>query len=121
MLASTFNSTIFAVQDIFLNFRTAYVDEMGDLVTGYKAVASNYLQTWFILDAISIFPLDVLVADSQLGILRLFKSVRYCCSPSLQASCRRCGPAELHDPRLGTAELLQLLGGGAVSGDGLCS
>lgn len=80
-------SNLSALQDILLNFRTAFVDEMGDVVTGYRPVASNYLQSWFLIDFVSVFPLDIIVADGQLGLLRLFKSVR--CASALCASWHR--------------------------------
>ncbi|KAF0691279.1 Aste57867_17457 [Aphanomyces stellatus] len=52
---------VFFVLDIFLNFRTAVV-LYGELVQEPRAVAKIYVQTWFLVDFISVFPTDSVVA-----------------------------------------------------------
>ncbi len=46
----------FAV-DIVVNFRTAYYDGSGKLVTDLRMVAKKYLKTWFIIDFVSCVPI----------------------------------------------------------------
>ena len=39
---------------MYLNFRTAYIDKQGNLVTNKKKIATNYLKKWFFIDLISV-------------------------------------------------------------------
>ena len=43
--------------DIFLNFRTGYRTDEGDLVVDPKAIRKNYFATWFAIDIAACFPL----------------------------------------------------------------
>ena len=43
--------------DIFVNFRTAFYDGSGKLVTDNKSIAKQYLKTWFIIDFVSCVPI----------------------------------------------------------------
>ena len=48
---------IYFAFDIFLNFRTAYRTDEGDLVIDPKTIRANYLSTWFAIDIAACFPL----------------------------------------------------------------
>ena len=69
--------------DLVLNFRTAYFSSRGVLVSRPRAVAKHYLKTWFVIDFISAFPLDLVVliflgddAVDQRNLLRVPRMVR---------------------------------------------
>ena len=42
--------------DICLNFRSAYVDASGTLVTNWRHMACHYARTWLAFDSIATFP-----------------------------------------------------------------
>jgi len=46
--------------DMYLCFRTAYIDSHGALVTDRKKIAKHYLSRWFFPDLISILPFNFL-------------------------------------------------------------
>ncbi|XP_049823691.1 potassium voltage-gated channel subfamily H member 8 isoform X2 [Aethina tumida] len=46
--------------DIVINFRTTYVNRKGEVVSNWKAIAKNYLRTWFIVDFLAALPFDLL-------------------------------------------------------------
>lgn len=56
----------FAV-DIVVNFRTAYYDDTGKLVTDLRMIAKKYLKTWFMIDFVSCVPIGYifLIIDSN--------------------------------------------------------
>lgn len=57
--------------DIFINFNTAYKDEINNIVDDRKTVAKTYLTGWFIIDFLSIFPLDlIIVASNGAGVAK---------------------------------------------------
>lgn len=43
--------------DMYLNFRTAYIDKRGNLVTNRRRIAKAYLSKWLLPDLISVLPL----------------------------------------------------------------
>ena len=45
--------------DIFLSFFTAFYDSDLKVVTDRPTIAKNYLTSWFIIDAVAIFPFDL--------------------------------------------------------------
>jgi hypothetical protein len=47
--------------DIVINFRTAYRDEVGDLVTNPKKIAKHYLKSWFAIDVAACFPVTYII------------------------------------------------------------
>lgn len=47
---------IFFYLDFILNWFSGYRDEDQKVFMEYKAIAVNYLKTWFIIDFVSIFP-----------------------------------------------------------------
>eukprot|EP01083_Nonionella_stella_P084474 233852_1 len=57
--------------DIFISFRTGYVDKYDRLriITDPRSIALHYLKTWFAIDAISCMPILVL-----LGVLCLYQN-----------------------------------------------
>ena len=44
--------------DMFINFRTAYVNDMGDEVTNGRSIACNYLAFYFWMDLVATVPID---------------------------------------------------------------
>ncbi|CAH0554611.1 unnamed protein product [Brassicogethes aeneus] len=46
--------------DIVINFRTTYVNGKGEVVSHGKAIAINYLRTWFVVDFLAALPFDLL-------------------------------------------------------------
>lgn len=63
------------VIDITLNFRTAYYDSMGNLVTDRARIARHYARTWFAFDLVSVVPFDLLTTGT-LGFLSMLKLLR---------------------------------------------
>ncbi|KXZ53940.1 hypothetical protein GPECTOR_6g858 [Gonium pectorale] len=61
--------------DIYLNFRTAYYDSKGHLVTERWRIARHYLRTWFLLDVICVIPYDLITAGTM-GFLSMLKLLR---------------------------------------------
>uniref|UniRef100_A0A7S3GKG5 Cyclic nucleotide-binding domain-containing protein n=1 Tax=Palpitomonas bilix TaxID=652834 RepID=A0A7S3GKG5_9EUKA len=79
---------LFAV-DMVINFRLGYVNEEGMVETTPRKVAKRYARSWFLIDLVSILPLDIVLdlfnvdTSSQvarvpklLRILRLFKLLK---------------------------------------------
>ncbi|GLI64373.1 hypothetical protein VaNZ11_007619, partial [Volvox africanus] len=64
--------------DIYLNFRTAYYDSKGYLVTERWRIARHYLKTWFLLDLVCVIPYDLITAGTMgfLSMLKLLRVVR---------------------------------------------
>ncbi|GIL83599.1 hypothetical protein Vretifemale_12379, partial [Volvox reticuliferus] len=64
--------------DIYLNFRTAYYDSKGYLVTERWRIARHYLKTWFLLDLVCVIPYDIITAGTMgfLSMLKLLRVVR---------------------------------------------
>jgi hypothetical protein len=55
---------IFFLLDIMRNFRMAYVNDKGVLVTKPLKVARRYVKTWFALDLIASFPLEWVISGT---------------------------------------------------------
>ena len=49
---------VFFLVDILRNFRTAYVNERGEVIADAWSIALNYLRTWFVLDLVASFPIE---------------------------------------------------------------
>ncbi|GMH41134.1 hypothetical protein BSKO_09044 [Bryopsis sp. KO-2023] len=70
--------------DIYLNFRTSYYDEEGELIERRVMIARNYFKGWFGVDLMSVLPFDVLLAVSNedgaatklLEMSRIIKAVK---------------------------------------------
>jgi len=68
--------------DLFICFRTAYVNKAGDEVFDTKLITQNYLRNWFAIDLIACFPGEVFVLITQSQdtkskiLLRLLKMPR---------------------------------------------
>jgi hypothetical protein len=61
---------------MYLNFRTAYIDKQGNLVTNKRKIALNYLKKWFLIDLISVIPIHLLGGPSWTEFTTLFKLFR---------------------------------------------
>lgn len=72
--------------DIVINFRTAYYDELNELIIDNRKICKEYLTGWFVLDFLSCLPLtyiglmlnqnDTEAAGADLKILKVFRMVR---------------------------------------------
>ncbi|CAE7464293.1 Kcnh2 [Symbiodinium natans] len=61
--------------DIFLNFRTTFINEAGEEVRSNRLIAKNYLTSWFTLDFVTALPLEHLV-DGVPGQVESVKLLR---------------------------------------------
>jgi hypothetical protein len=57
-----FIDAIFAF-DICLNFFTAFFDDDDNLIIAKKKIACAYLQSWFLIDLIAIFPISSILRN----------------------------------------------------------
>ncbi|GAX72669.1 hypothetical protein CEUSTIGMA_g125.t1 [Chlamydomonas eustigma] len=66
------------IVDVYLNFRTAYLDGQGTLITDRRWIAKHYLRTWFIVDFLSVIPWDLITSGTAgfLGLLKLLRILR---------------------------------------------
>ena len=57
------------ILDVFVNFRTSYIDDMTNVITDNKMIAKNYILGWFAIDFVSCFPTSyiLLVASEVQG------------------------------------------------------
>ena len=61
---------------MFLTFFCAYLDDSLDIIDDRFKIALNYIQGWFIMDVISVFPFDQVVSSDQSSTLRYLKIAR---------------------------------------------
>ena len=54
----------FFLGDIVINFITAQKDQHEKILDNIKIIAAKYLQSWFFVDLISIFPFDLIIQDA---------------------------------------------------------
>ena len=52
---------VILIFDMILTFHVAYKNEYDELVDNYKDIFCNYISGWFIIDIISLLPLDSLI------------------------------------------------------------
>mmetsp|Transcript_21617 Transcript_21617/g.52720 ORF Transcript_21617/g.52720 Transcript_21617/m.52720 type:complete len:716 (+) Transcript_21617:42-2189(+) len=70
--------------DMMLQFFVMYRDTNGRLVSEKRSIAKRYLETWFLPDAVSVVPVDLIVlvvpdgtAPRQLRIMKLARMLRF--------------------------------------------
>lgn len=51
---------LFFILDVLINFNTCYYEITGKLITSRKKISANYFKTWFTVDLISSFPIQLL-------------------------------------------------------------
>jgi hypothetical protein len=51
---------VILIFDMIITFHVAYLNEYNELVDNYKDICCNYLKGWFIIDFLSLVPLDSL-------------------------------------------------------------
>ena len=71
--------------DIIISFFSAYYNKLEALVSSRRAIVCGYIKTWFFIDVIAIFPLE-LIANTTLNsmgklgriprIYQIFKAVK---------------------------------------------
>ena len=52
---------IFFAIDILMNFNTAFESQSEEIIDDRFSIFINYLTGWFIVDFVSIFPLDLIL------------------------------------------------------------
>jgi potassium voltage-gated channel Eag-related subfamily H protein 7 len=86
----TFTDVVFVI-DILMNFRFSYMNDQFELVSNKDKIAFHYLKTWFFIDFLSCFPVNIFflyyspVASGKsytsyfqlLKLLRLFRLVKF--------------------------------------------
>ncbi len=72
---------IMFVIDIFINFRTTYVDSNNDVISSPCRIAVHYMKSWFIIDMLAAIPFELLlmiVDTKQVKTLLLFNQKKLC-------------------------------------------
>ncbi|XP_071493337.1 voltage-gated delayed rectifier potassium channel KCNH8-like [Diadema antillarum] len=67
------------ILDVGINFRTTYVSKSGKVVYEARAIAINYLRSWFFIDLLAAVPFDLLILTlklQQLDTIQLIKLAR---------------------------------------------
>ena len=61
--------------DIIIILNTAYYDENFDLIRTRKEIAKSYVFSWFIIDLISVLPVNLLTlkSGSQANVAKLMR------------------------------------------------
>ena len=52
---------LFFLAELIVNFNTAFEDEDKEIVDSRKEIAKRYLSGWFVIDIVSILPLDIIL------------------------------------------------------------
>ena len=61
---SDFFLDVFLWLDIIINFFSAYTDSEENLVKNHKKIVLTYLKTWFIVDLVSVLPINQMTSGS---------------------------------------------------------
>jgi hypothetical protein len=64
------------VADMLLNFVTPFQLENGVWVTDHRSIARRYMTSWFLVDLISVMPLDYLRMIRLVRLIKLLRLVR---------------------------------------------
>ncbi|XP_070579996.1 voltage-gated inwardly rectifying potassium channel KCNH2-like isoform X2 [Ptychodera flava] len=71
------------IVDIFINFRTTYVNKHHEVISHPKKIATHYLKGWFAIDALAAIPFDLLLfgsstegATTTMGLLKTARLLR---------------------------------------------
>ena len=80
MIINLIVDTLFLI-DVVISFNTAYLDRNSILIDDRRAIACNYLKSWFILDLSTSIPLDQIICTLGLGadssqVVRTIKIIR---------------------------------------------
>ncbi|XP_031563949.1 potassium voltage-gated channel subfamily H member 6-like isoform X4 [Actinia tenebrosa] len=66
--------------DIFINFRTTFVDNNDEVVSNPCRIAVHYLKTWFVIDLVAAIPFELLImignTDQTTTLIGLLKTAR---------------------------------------------
>jgi len=110
-----FIDSFFAV-DICLNFVTGFYDENELLITDQKAIAVNYVKSWFVIDVASTIPIDLFVtlilgsgASTGLKTLKLLRLARLLKLARLKKLAKIVGQVEELGANASVMRLLKLL------------
>ncbi|ESN95216.1 hypothetical protein HELRODRAFT_86941, partial [Helobdella robusta] len=71
---------IMFIIDIFINFRTTYVNKNEEVITNAGKIAIHYFKGWFIIDMVAAIPFDLLLfgsnTDETTTLIGLLKTAR---------------------------------------------
>ena len=60
--------------DVLVNFSTSFYDEEFKEIDQYKSIAKRYVQGWFFIDIVAIFPFEAILKSSDInGLIRFAK------------------------------------------------
>lgn len=69
--------------DIFINFFSAYIDDVGIIIDNKKLISINYLSGYFFMDFVSSLPIQLMlysfetdISGSKISISRIYKTLR---------------------------------------------
>jgi hypothetical protein len=63
--------------DIIINFFSAYYNEVGIIMDSWPKIISTYLRSWFIIDIIGSFPVQLLLGNNtDVSTIRIYKISR---------------------------------------------
>lgn len=65
----------FFLVDIILTFFSTYLDEQHHQeIKDHKTIAIRYLKSWFVLDILSVFPIDYIISTGKINhVARILK------------------------------------------------
>ncbi|VDO82096.1 unnamed protein product [Schistosoma mattheei] len=53
------------IVDIFINFRTTYVNRNDELISHPGQIAIHYFKGWFLIDVVAAIPFDLLLFGAE--------------------------------------------------------
>lgn len=62
---------IMFIVDIFINFRTTYVNKNDEVVSHPGKIAVHYFKGWFLIDVVAAIPFDLLLFGSETDEVRM--------------------------------------------------
>lgn len=62
---------IMFIIDIFINFRTTYVNKNDEVVSHPGKIAVHYFKGWFLIDVVAAIPFDLLMFGSETDEVKL--------------------------------------------------
>lgn len=62
--------------DLILSFFTAFYNETDILIMNFKMIALNYLKSWFLIDLLSILPINLFLDNSHSYMSKLARMAK---------------------------------------------
>lgn len=67
------------VVDIFINFRTTFVDSSNEVISSPCRIAVHYIKTWFIIDILAAIPFELLFMIGDADQVGLYRTIAIAC------------------------------------------